>query len=401
MKLLHTSDWHLGQTFYGHDREEEQRDFLRQIADIVRDKQPDLMVVSGDIFHNSIPSVAAQSLYIDSLINIHNQCPQMPIVITAGNHDSSSKLEVDHKLWKNLGVTIIGTVHWNSDINDIDRHIIPIFNSDKEIVAYVIAIPHCYPSNFPNIDGETPRELRLQRFFSVLQSRVQAINKTDAPVIVMAHLAVAGSDITGHDDVVGGIDYVPLGDLGNSYDYLALGHIHCPQNIGTKARYCGTPIAINFDENYPHSVTLAEITHGAEPQIETIAINNPHPLITIPQEPKPFDDALQALGAFKSDKSCYIRLNVLIDSFLNPNDNVRVSEVCAELNHRYCLIKISRPESTISEQHITLSINELQAASPLSIAESHFKAINGTEMDEKLKAMLSDVVEQINTENQR
>mgnify|MGYP000320360227 CR=1 FL=1 len=93
MKILHTSDWHLGHTLYNYDRTAEQQAFLRQLTRIVTEEQPDAMVVSGDIYHYSSPAAATQKMYTDAMLNIHQACPGMAIVVTAGNHDSSSKLD--------------------------------------------------------------------------------------------------------------------------------------------------------------------------------------------------------------------------------------------------------------------------------------------------------------------
>lgn len=98
MKILHTSDWHLGHTLYNYDRTAEQQSFLRQLTRIVTEEQPDAMVVSGDIYHYSSPAAATQKMYTDAMLNIHQACPGMAIVVTAGNHDSSSKLEIDSSL---------------------------------------------------------------------------------------------------------------------------------------------------------------------------------------------------------------------------------------------------------------------------------------------------------------
>ena len=92
-KFIHTSDWHLGQSFYGYDRSEEQQDFLEQLADIVRQHQPDALLVSGDIFHTATPSNAAVKMYVDAMLNIHDACESTTIVVIAGNHDSASRLD--------------------------------------------------------------------------------------------------------------------------------------------------------------------------------------------------------------------------------------------------------------------------------------------------------------------
>ena len=109
-KFIHSSDWHIGQSFYGYDRSEEQRDFLRQLADIVRKHTPDALLVSGDIFHTAAPSNAAVNLYVEEMLNIHKACPTMAIIVIAGNHDSASRLDSDKKLWQLAGVTVIGSI---------------------------------------------------------------------------------------------------------------------------------------------------------------------------------------------------------------------------------------------------------------------------------------------------
>lgn len=98
MKIIHTSDWHLGQQLFDYDRSEEQRDFLRQLRNWVAAEQPDALLVSGDVFHYCSPSASAQRLYTDALVALHETCPSMQIIITAGNHDSSSKLEISRNL---------------------------------------------------------------------------------------------------------------------------------------------------------------------------------------------------------------------------------------------------------------------------------------------------------------
>ena len=138
----------------------------------------------------------------------------------------------------------------------------------------------------------------------------------------MAHLSIEGSDRSGHDESIGGIEYVPLSAMGEGYDYLALGHIHCPQDIKGShhhARYCGTPLPVSFDETYPHSVSIIELEKGAEPQISTREIENPIPLVTLPHDPTPFEDALKLLEEYPEEKPAYLRLNVLTKGYLPPD----------------------------------------------------------------------------------
>ena len=134
MKILHTSDWHLGQQLFEYDRSEEQQDFLRQLCHWVAAEQPDALIVSGDVFHYCSPSAAAQRLYTDALVEFHETCPSMQIIITAGNHDSSSKLEINRNLWKYAGVTVVGSIRRNEAGQvDLERHIVEVKNGCGEL----------------------------------------------------------------------------------------------------------------------------------------------------------------------------------------------------------------------------------------------------------------------------
>ena len=163
MKILHTSDWHLGHTLYNYDRTVEQQAFLRQLTRIVTEEQPDAMVVSGDIYHYSSPAAATQKMYTDAMLNIHQACPEMTIVVTAGNHDSSSKLEIDSNLWQHFGLNVVGNIERTAEEVNLDKHIIEI-NNEKKTKGYVIAVPHVYPHNVPLLDTEPPHDHRQTRF---------------------------------------------------------------------------------------------------------------------------------------------------------------------------------------------------------------------------------------------
>ncbi|MBO5250525.1 MAG: exonuclease SbcCD subunit D [Bacteroidaceae bacterium] len=387
MKILHTSDWHLGHLFYNYDRSEEQQDFLCQLARIVAQEQPDVMVVSGDVFHYSSPSATAQRMYTEAILDIHQACPEMEIVLTAGNHDSSSKLEVDRKLWKHFSVHVVGKVEGT----DLDKHIIPI--KDK---GFVIAVPHVYPQNFPLLEENTPREERCCVFFQHLLNKVKEENVAGLPVVLMAHLAITGSDSTGHDEPIGGMDFTPITALGEGYDYLALGHIHCPQDIKDNtrhARYSGTPLPVSFDEQYPHSITLVEIDkQGATPIIRTVPIHNPKPLIIFPSQPTPFEEVLKELEGFDSDLPAYLQINVLVKDFLAPDCNERISQVLKDKRCRFCHIKMSWEQTTTCEQLPRLSLQEMKEISPTEIAKLYYQEKFGKEMDDELCTLFNEAL---------
>jgi len=110
MKILHTSDWHLGHTLYNCDRAEEQAAMLEQMRRIVVDEQPDLFLLSGDVYHTSQPSASVQTMFADALLAIHEACPAMTIVVTAGNHDSGMRHEIFRAPWRRFNVHTIGSL---------------------------------------------------------------------------------------------------------------------------------------------------------------------------------------------------------------------------------------------------------------------------------------------------
>lgn len=367
-KFIHTSDWHLGQNFYGYDRSEEQADFLRQLVDIVHQHQPDALLVSGDIFHTAAPSSAAVTLYVNAMLDIHDACPTMAIVVIAGNHDSASRLQCDSRLWERAGVRVLGGIARDSEgLADLDRHIIHV--EGKGIVA---AVPFAYPASFPLVNDEhVGSDQRQPVYFQSLLDRVNAQNPAQLPVVLMAHLAVNGSDFTGHE--VGMMECVEVGVLGNGYDYAALGHIHRPQDVSERARYCGTPLAVSFDEQCEHSASIVEIdAHGSLPRVTTKRIYNIKPLRTIPAgSPVDFETALEQLQVLVPDERAYVRLNVLVDRYLPSGAQERAALAVADKQCRFCEIKkVAIAEASHAVKQMTME--EFNHKHPIEVAQQFY-----------------------------
>lgn len=386
-KIIHTSDWHLGQNFYGYDRSEEQADFLRQLVDIVRQQQPDALLVSGDIFHTAAPSSAAVTLYVNAMLDIHNACPKMAIVVIAGNHDSASRLQCDSRLWELAGVRVLGGIARDSEgLADLDRHIIHV--KGKGIVA---AVPFAYPASFPLVNDEhVGSDQRQPVYFQSLLDHVNAQNPTQLPVVLMAHLAVNGSDFTGHE--VGMMECVEVGVLGNGYDYAALGHIHRPQDVSERARYCGTPLAVSFDEQCEHSVSIVEIdAHGSMPRVTTERIENIKPLRTIPAGPPvDFEAALEQLQVLVPDERAYVRLNVLVDRYLPNGAQERAALAVADKQCRFCEIKKT---ATVEVSHAVsqMTMEEFNHKHPIEVAQQFYLEKYQREMTDEEKEMFNYV----------
>lgn len=386
MKILHTSDWHLGHTLYNHSRNEEQQAMLDQMADIVKEQQPDVFLLCGDVFHTSQPSNAIQTMLSDGLVKIHEAYPQMTIVMTAGNHDSGTKHEIFRTPWRALNVYAIGQL----EKENLEEHIIEVPGK-----GYIIAIPYTYEQNLP------------EGFFQQLLDMVSERNTEGLPVVMTAHTTVKGCDFQGHEQgteyTVGNIDAIELDQLGQGYDYLALGHIHHGQFVHSgkhNVRYCGTPIPISFDETFSHSVTMVEIgQHSESPSVSTIEIQNPHPLVTLPSEGlAPWETAKELLKDFPDDIPAYIRLNVEIDDFLPVEAQMEAANLVNGKQCRFCYINAKRKTNPQTEAKV-LTVQEFQAEQPIEIAKQYATYI-GINFEDEMTEMFNEVMAMVANDEQ-
>ncbi len=378
MKILHTSDWHLGHTLYNYDRTEEQMVMLLQMVNIVREQKPDVFLLCGDIYHTPQPSAAVQTMFTNVLVEIHDANPDMTIVITAGNHDSGTKHDIFRTPWKALKVYTVGCV----DANQKEDMIIEIPGK-----GYVIAVPYVNERNMP------------KGLFQELLDIANEKNVDNLPVVMTAHTTVRGCDFAGHENgseyAVGGIDSYDLDEMGTGYDYLALGHIHHAQFIHSgkhNVRYCGTPIPVSFDENYKHSVSIVDITeHGDKPTVKAIEIDPHRPLVTLPTEGvATWEDAKELLENYPNDIEAYIRLNVEVDDFLPVDANAEAHMICEDKKCRFCVINSRRLKKNRREAKV-MSVQEFKTEEPIGIAERYAEDM-GIKFDSDLKELFNETL---------
>lgn len=391
MKILHTSDWHLGHQFYKYDRDEEFQHALDQIVDLVRTQQPDAFLLSGDVYDTPTPPTTAQRCLTQTLLAIHQACPSMAIVVIAGNHDGKSFLNVARDLWSLAGVRMVGILNslnpteeelqgCTSDVEllqhkfDLSSQVIPV--ADK---GFVVAVPHLYDMAYPYLsDPDATADQRRKQYFTALMDYVDSRNPQHLPVALMAHLAISSSDLSWHDfGVIGTLATTPQSDFGSHYDYLALGHIHKSQNMtaqGRLARYCGSIIPISFSEESPHTVSIVDLKAGATTADDVVEhpIHTLYSLLTLPANPLPFDEALQSLSALEPDRKCYLRLHVSVDpDHPLPADALQqVHQALQGMAARFCEFKIDAPKTRSAAEERTISDpSELRGMTPLQVAE--------------------------------
>lgn len=299
MKLLHTADLHLGQVIYqNYDRSDEHQHFFRQLEQWCRDEQPDALLVSGDVFDIQQPSATVKKAFTEYFVRLHQTCPHMAIVIIAGNHDSASRIQAENAVWQLANTYLIGTP---PAYNSLEQ-------SDGWQRQYIIKLDTGYIVALPYMSGE-----RQQTIQSILD-KVAEDNTLGLPVVLMAHQAVTGLDVTGHDFEIGKLKTQDATTFGNGFDYLALGHIHKPQTIGHQddcmeeaatyqspvVRYAGSALHVSCDETYPHTVSMVEIDrHKGDVSIRQLRIDELRHFYVLPLDGSSFTSAEEAIEALK------------------------------------------------------------------------------------------------------
>jgi exonuclease SbcD len=396
MKLLHTADLHLGQIIYqNYDRSDEHRHFFRQLEQWCRDEQPDALVVSGDVFDIQQPSATVKKVFTEYFVRLHQQCPDMHIVITAGNHDSASRLQADSAVWQFANAYLIG----------IPPALDSLSLADGWQDQYIIRLRSGYIVALPYMAGE-----RKEVIQSVLD-KVAEENTGGLPVVLMAHQAVTGLDIEGHSFDVGTLKTLDIGSFGHGFDYLALGHIHKPQTIGCQqdamkqdavtypspvVRYSGSALHVSCDETYPHSVSKVEISsHGGSVVVSQLRIDEYRHFYVLPTDDTSFtssDAALDALRQFiaRGDRG-YVRFRFDQSADLPSNFSQQVYDVLQpygeEWRYNPKMIWTGEQPAANDEEKPVFEVAELQQMTdPMAFVERTQSQYPGLDLDEVRQA---------------
>ncbi|MGR8935694.1 MAG: exonuclease subunit SbcD, partial [Gammaproteobacteria bacterium] len=254
MKLLHTSDWHLGRTLYGRKRYAEFEAFLEWLAETVENRQVEVLLVAGDVFDSTAPSHRAQQLYYRFLCRVAASFCRHVVVI-AGNHDSPSFLNAPKELLRALDVHVLG-----SAAEQPEDEVLLLNNPSGEAELIVCAVPYLRDRDIRIAEAGESLEDKERKLLDGIRGhyaqvcaaaeRLRAELGRPVPIVAMGHLFTAGGQTVDGDGVrelyVGSLAHVAAGIFPPCIDYLALGHLHVPQRIGASEtmRYSGSPLAM-------------------------------------------------------------------------------------------------------------------------------------------------------------
>lgn len=300
MRILHTADWHLGRTLEGRSRQEEHEAFVDELCAMVREERIDLVLIAGDVFDTGNPSAAAEELYCDALARL-GENGRRAVVVIAGNHDSPDRLTAVQALAQRHGATMFGYPYDDPGVytpgpDRVQRVAagpgwaeLTVPGVDHS--AVVLALPYPSESRLRKLIADTLGEEELQRSYSdQVKGWLGAAAgrfRPDAVRLVTSHLYMAGgveSDVVERPIQMGGAYTVHPGAVPETAQYVALGHLHRPQEIhGTAAvtRYSGSPISFSFNETgYVKGVTVVEVEpRDPAPRVRHVPISAGRPLV--------------------------------------------------------------------------------------------------------------------------
>lgn len=278
MKILHTSDWHLGRTLYGKRRHDEFIAFLDWLYEFINQEKIDILLIAGDVFDTTTPSNRAQELYYKFLCRVAADSCCKHVVIIAGNHDSPTFLNAPKELLKTLKVHVTGSTGESL----ADEVIVLKGESSNDTPVIICTVPYLRDRDIRTSEaGETIDdkyrkliagiENHYRKIADIAKEKRKACMSDDVPIIGMGHLFAAGGKTCDGDGVrelyVGSLAYINVHNFATDFDYMALGHLHVPQSVGglDHVRYSGSPIPMGFGESKQQKSVVVVEFEGKRP----------------------------------------------------------------------------------------------------------------------------------------
>ncbi|MBN4925649.1 exonuclease SbcCD subunit D [Hoyosella rhizosphaerae] len=271
MRILHTSDWHIGRTFHGVDLLDDQRAVLARIAEIVAENSVDVVVMSGDLYDRAMPSADAIRVCADAFVQIRDAGAQ--IIATSGNHDSATRVG------SGAAFTAAGGLHLKTRVSEIDTPV--VLNDEYGPVAFY-AIPYLEPDvvrgELGCVDERSHHavvDAAMGRIRANIEQRRNNSQGRAIRTFVSAHAFVVGAHPSESERTisVGGVETVPQ-SVFDGVDYVALGHLHTPQKLSETVRYSGSPLPYSFGERSHHKAVWL-IDFGETGVTDIRAVNLP------------------------------------------------------------------------------------------------------------------------------
>ena len=372
MRLLHTSDWHLGAMDNNISLKDDQIFFIDRICGIIEDENIDVVMIAGDVFDRSVASAEAIKLYDYAMTKICRL--NIKVLEIAGNHDSAERLSNLRELLKNSGLYVAGALEKDISVvefEDVQIFMLPWITKEK--------VKSIYPDRSDDIKS-------LEDAYNVVTSEMRALFKDGKKHIIIAHAFITDSETSVSDRAaeIGFASQVGAGVF-DGFDYVALGHIHKPQQVNDTVRYCGTPMPYSFgkEEKQDKGVTI----------IDTDTMDIRHISLPLLHKRTTIEDDLEEIRHPKcsaEEREGFVRL-IVKDAYVGAS-------ILNELRNIYPnLIEVSGKNYEGEETSITLTMDELEKMEndPVEIFRHFYKDQISDDVDEHLVELFKSAVETV------
>lgn len=306
MRVLHTSDWHLGHTLYDVSREREHAAFLTWLLGTLVSEAIDVLLVAGDVFDTANPGADAQAAWYRFIANVRSTLPTLDVVVVGGNHDSAARLDAPDPLFVALGVRVVGGLPRRAGALDLDRLVVPLHDPNGRVGAWLAAVPYLRPSDLPPVADSTGDRL-VEGVRSVYAETLDAARQrrgSGQALLAMGHCYMTGAELSELSErkILGGNQHaLPVDLFPEDVTYAALGHLHKAQSVGgqERVRYSGSPLPLSMSEaHYRHQVLVIDIVDGALADVRALPVPRTTDMIRVPpRKAGTLDEVLELLAA--------------------------------------------------------------------------------------------------------
>lgn len=368
IKILHTSDLHIGKRLYQYELAENHKSFFKWLTTLIKDEEIDALIIAGDIFDVANPSSESRKIYYDLLLKLSQL--KCKVIIAGGNHDSPSMLAAPSDLLKMLDIHVTGNMP--DDPSDL---LIPLNNKNGKPEAIIASVPYLRDADLRKHSEEESYEDRVEAVRSGIIKVYREIASLckelypGLPSIAMGHLFVQGSKLSEseRDIQIGNLAGVQTDKLPDYFDYYALGHLHNPQSPENNGKiiYSGSPIQLSFSERKNTNRLILYTISNNKITAETIEVPGNYKLLKVAGTIEAIDNKLYALKNNPTEK----KLLIEVDALEETNDPSKVIDLetligefsCAHAEILKYRIKFNNQEVTTSELYDTdTSIEELK-----------------------------------------
>lgn len=394
MRILHTSDWHIGQKIYERSRIDEHTHFLNWLLKIISEKKVDILLVSGDIFDSPIPSAEATDIYYKFLYDLYTQ--NAHAVIIAGNHDSDVRLAAPKEFMKMGGIHVIG------NFRESPKECVVSITKNGQTTSFA-AVPYLNEGDIlshVSLEGEVERHQRYREAVKKIYAECMSVMPDDSIRILMGHFFMQGTESSGTERIITVGDTQPIRrcDLPEDADYIALGHLHRPQRIignGCPIIYPGSPIPMSFKEaEYEKTVFIIDTDISGTLSIDAVQVPVFRELVRV----EGTLDEILTTASFGEWKDKYIEVRVKLEK---PEVGLadRIRQAFDSRGGRILVI-----ESVFSDRDDgeSISASDIQSRSPAEIFKDFFNKNYGENtLPEELAELLKTFNELMEINNRQ